>query len=225
MKHRTIILAASAAIFTGALLVTVWAAYPETPPTIDGDLEENEYATYGSNIGYWMEGDFSDLYTKYVLGEGGGLYVCNDWWNPDVNYDPNDECDGMNQFDWTDTGVYPNMYWRVKVHAGEQNINIYKRQNIAPLQEWDEVDPEEEGWYCVTGYSDSPLHEDPHPIWELKIPASEISSEIVIGLVDPKAVDPEDCPSVAGTTDARVLSVYGNAPSFFMSGMPTGCQN
>jgi hypothetical protein len=212
------------AAFLGMVILVVLAAYPQDAPTVNGVLDANEYTEYGNNPAWEQDGNFSTLYTKYIT-EGDpntGLYVCNDWWNPDEPYNPKTECDGMNQYDWTDMGQSPYMHWRIKVYGnkdGNQAIEVWKRENQQG-KPWDLQDCN--GWYHAVGYGTSPEHPTvEHPIWELRIPDSVITSNIKVGLVDPKNVDPNNCPPVEDpNTDAREEPSYDLAPEFMLTGGP-----
>jgi hypothetical protein len=228
MRHgqRNTLIAVCVAAFLGMVILVVLAAYPQDAPTVDGLLYANEYTEYGNNPAWVMDGNYSTLYTKYIT-EGDpntGLYVCNDWWNAEEAYNPIEDCAGMNQYDWTDTDPYPNVFWRIKVYGnkdGNQAIEVWRRVN----QQGTSWQPQDcNGWYHAVGYAKSPEHqEEEHPIWELRIPASDISKSIIIGLVDPKFVDPDpnQCPPVEDpNTDAREEPSYGEAPEFTQGGPP-----
>ena len=208
--------------------VVVWAVAPPDNATVDGKLDpDNEYneedcEEYGpdNNPGLVQQGDYSKCYGRYVPSEG--LYICNDWYLPEENYDPNDECDGMNQFDWTDKGFSPNFkYWRIQVH-GDSTVNVkWRWQGGGPS--WTEItNPNADGWEQATGYVTS--KNDPnteHPIWELLIPESEMSEDgpIVVGIVDPKYIDPNDCPSAEDPEYAPAPPIDSND---FDDWYPTG---
>ena len=181
--------------FLGMLLVALvsgaLADAPEHPfvsGTLTPDQEYDEIQVYPNGTGRVGVGAFSKLYDRYV--EGYGWYILNDWYLPEEDYDPDDTCDGYNIFDFTDTGYSPwYKYWRVKVH-GDGGITLQtKMQNE---EEWTDADTT--GWETATSYDLSKNRYEPHPIWELKIPESIIRGNIILGLLDPKAIDPLNCP-------------------------------
>jgi hypothetical protein len=186
----------------------------------DGEGAYNEYAN-GETI---QQGSYSRLYAKYVSGKG--LYMCNDWYIPEE--DPKDQCDAMNQFDWTDTKPSPDRYWRIIVHGNIEDfdnpmdaITVKTRINDGSSQ-W--AEPENiDAWEAYIGYHDSVNSEAEHYIWELLIPSTIISSELRVGLFDPKSTTVGDCPTTEQAyvgTGLPSITNYGAAPTIVIDVVP-----
>lgn len=192
--------------------MVVWALVPDEP-IVDGKLDpDNEYNEEGcdgydpgNNPGVVQTGDYSKCYSRGIPGSGGGFYICNDWYDPNEGYDPNG-CDGYNIFSWTDTGPNPYMHWQLKIHDNN-DITLQQRENTEESQ-WQNVDPNILGWEQASGYTTSQNDlSTEHPIWELKIPHDAISDYVTVGIIDPKWIDPNACPS------GWEPHGYGSAPS------------
>ncbi len=213
-------LIASTAI--AVLVVIVWAAVPPYP-TVDGMLsggnESEEEYDYPGGAGLRQDGPFSACYGRYIGNQGSennGFYICNDWYDPCDNYDPDEDCNAVNMFWWTESGS-PSQYWRVVLHPDE-TCTLWEKYNDGQ-DNWEIVDTN--GWDVFTGYNTS--FNDPdveHPIWELRIPPEHCTANMVVGAIDPKAADQEDCPpndpnTVLGQNNGDPInSMYGRAPDW-----------
>ncbi len=179
MKRKYTIVAVGLTLFA----VTIALALPY----VDGALTpDSEYD--GGDV---QSGVYSECYFKYVKGEG--LYVCNDWCDPNETYDPNDQCNGYNIFTWTDTQPTPWMYWRLKCPGDGSTPTIQKCPRDDQWN-WQDVDPNSSGWNTAAGFHPSINSPVPHPIWEACIPPEAISEDILMGLKDPTSIDPNACP-------------------------------
>jgi hypothetical protein len=199
-------------------------------PVVDGNLApDTEYPSASE-----MQGNYSRTYSTYVIGDG--FYIINDWYLPEVSFDPNNYCDpndpecdpntndgcnGYNLFDWTDKSVSPYMYWRLKCN-GSGKGEVFKTLQTDGV--WHKVeiynssDPNYvAGFKTATGYAKTKNDRDNlHPIWEIEIPKTAISSNIEPGLVDPKFV-PDEClttqfSQMPWSALGSPSSPFGNAP-------------
>lgn len=210
-----------------SIAVFVIASSAMATPVVDANLSPDDEYPVNSE----MDGNYSKTYSEYVIDDG--FYILNDWYKPVENFDPNegyacdpndpacedpnetDGCDGYNVFEWTDTEPNPDVYWKIMCHGnGEGTV---KKKKNAVGEPWIYVnldDPNDpnyiEGFETAAGYNTSKNEPDnPHPIWEIKIPYTAISANIEVGMIDPKEIDPNDCPSTS--TNIWRPTIYGKA--------------
>ncbi len=193
-KGKIALKALIASLAIAALVVIVWAAVPPYP-TVDGMLESEEEYDYPGGAGLRQEGVYSYCYGRYIGNQGSehnGFYICNDWYAPEENYDPDEGCNAVNMFWWTEPQEGPDQYWRVILHPDE-TCTLWEKLNDG-VDTWEMVDTSD--WDVATGYNTS--CNDPeveHPIWELRIPPEHCTADMMVGAIDPKKADKEDCPS------------------------------
>ncbi len=242
MKSKKMKTMLFALLILTAITLVVWAVAPPSSPTVNGKLDpDNEYNEEGgsppadyddNNPGIVQHGDFSYCYGRYIPDEG--FYICNDWFISPDNYDPNDPnnlCNGANQFDWTDkTGGKPYDYWRIRV-LGDGSILVLYRERGDP--DWAVQDISE--WESATSKETS--KNDPnvaHPVWELLIPKSVIAEDIIVGVIDPIHQEPDlECPEEPTedpnytwepNSPPEAISTDSNTPPFEAADFPNwGC--
>lgn len=219
-KGKIALKALIASLAIAVLVAIVWAAVPDYP-TVDAMLEtEEEYDIGGAGLKQGSAETFSYCYGRYIGDQGSehnGFYICNDWWNPEENYVPDEECNAVNMFWWTEKESPYNQYWRVILHPDE-TCTLWEKYNNSQ-DTWQLVDTS--GWDVSTGYNES--CNDPeveHPIWELRIPPEHCTADMMVGAVDPKRADEGDCPStdpvevLGENNDDPIDSDYGRPPNW-----------
>lgn len=181
------------------LLVLFWAltSTASAVPTVDG-----EFDPYNEYTGPPQTGDFSSCWS---YNDGGDLYIFNDWFTADENYDPATD-DDYNIFTWD--GV---ANWRLKVRADGTGII---QRNIGGV--WTDQSPgdlEEESNYTTT-----PDHIGVcWPVWEIKIPAELLEETTGVNPNDPKqGGDSDDDDGPCGGWDTTAMD-FGTAPTISLN--------
>ncbi len=235
-KGKIALKALIASLAIAALVVIVWAAVPPYP-TVDGMLsggneseEEYDYPG-GAGLRQGTEETFSYCYGRYIGNQGtehNGFYICNDWYAPEENYDPDEGCNAVNMFWWTELESPFNQYWRVVLHPDE-TCTLWEKYNNA-TDNWEIVDTS--GWDVATGYNTSCNNPDvEHPIWELRIPPEHCTADVMVGAVDPKSANLGDCPptepnDVLGQNNGDPIDPdYGRPPDWDSEDFPNWGDN
>lgn len=203
-KGKIALRALIASLAIAVLVVIVWAAVPDYP-TVDGMLsggnESEEEYDYPGGAGMRQDGIYSACYGRYIGDQESGhngFYICNDWHDPCENYVPDEDCNAVNMFFWTEPGSPSSQYWRVVLHPDETCTLWTKLNQVG--SNWQIADTN--GWDVSTGYNECVHKPDTkHPIWELRIPPEHCTADMEVGSVDPKEADPGDCPP----TDPNVV--------------------
>ncbi|HBG26255.1 MAG: hypothetical protein A2Y10_07970 [Planctomycetes bacterium GWF2_41_51] len=165
------------------LCLFISSALAEPPPNIpyiDGDLDgDNEYNVLGGedydpddNPGKVLNGNYCKLYYRFIPFDG--LYLCCDWYVPGGSQE-------FQRFEFTDKGLSPRKFWRIDIIGGS-TVNVFWTENPSGI--WNDV--HELGWDEATGNHDSINSPEPHPIWEMRIPASEFSGQELMAGICPK---------------------------------------
>ncbi|HUT31269.1 MAG TPA: hypothetical protein VMX13_15855 [Sedimentisphaerales bacterium] len=163
-------------VILGAVASTTWA-----DPTVDGLFSPgNEYTSYQNGV-------YSRCY--HYTAANGDFYIFNDWYNPDNNFDPMTFCD-YNVFTWASPSDY-----RLLVRCGGGGW----------LQRWNGSN-----WVAASGtqqasnYTGTPMDGSPHPVWEIKIPNTQVNTSATVNQSDPKnggdSDDNDECEDAFDTT-------------------------
>lgn len=176
-------------VIVGAVASTTWA-----DPTVDGEFDPpTEYTSYQSGV-------YSRCY--HFTAANGDFYIFNDWYNPDNNFDPMTYCD-YNVFTWNSPSNY-----RLLVRCGGTGWLQKKVSGV-----WQDATND-----CKqrSNYTDTPIDGSPHPVWEIKIPATKVNSSATVNQSDPKngddSLDDDECVDAFDTTALGFGSGVGVSP-------------